>query len=194
MDDSVLRGMAKWPDVPAVFGWLSLDRRGYWRIKGKKVDHPRSIAFINRNYLADRQGRFYFQNGPQQVFVKLELAPYILFPSEDGAWFTHTGLEVDDPTYAWIDEDGNMGLMSDMGLGLIHDQAIMHASSLLCDASGQELSEAALGETLERFTNGKSDDAVRMRVDQTLVKVRSVPQAELESWGQFVRTPMPETN
>jgi hypothetical protein len=23
----------KWPEVPACYGWLSLDRRGYWRLK-----------------------------------------------------------------------------------------------------------------------------------------------------------------
>ena len=27
MDDAVLRSMAKWPNVPDVYGWLSLDRR-----------------------------------------------------------------------------------------------------------------------------------------------------------------------
>jgi len=33
MDEIVLRSMAKWPDVPAVYGWLALDRRGSFRIK-----------------------------------------------------------------------------------------------------------------------------------------------------------------
>ena len=33
MDPAVLRGMARWPDVPAVYGWLALDRRGNWRLK-----------------------------------------------------------------------------------------------------------------------------------------------------------------
>ena len=34
MDETVIRAMAKWPDVPAVWGWLSLDRRGVWKLKG----------------------------------------------------------------------------------------------------------------------------------------------------------------
>ena len=37
MDDIVKQAMAKWPDVPNVYGWLSLDRRGVWRIKGDAV-------------------------------------------------------------------------------------------------------------------------------------------------------------
>ena len=64
MDDSVLRGLAKWPDVPAVYGWLSLDRRGHWRIKGEHIGNPTVSAFIGRNYEYDSQGRWFFQNGP----------------------------------------------------------------------------------------------------------------------------------
>ncbi|HMN64893.1 MAG TPA: DUF2946 family protein, partial [Burkholderiaceae bacterium] len=30
MDEQVLHAMARWPDVPAVWGWLRLDRRGRW--------------------------------------------------------------------------------------------------------------------------------------------------------------------
>jgi len=28
VDDIVLQAMTKWPDVPNVYGWLRLDRRG----------------------------------------------------------------------------------------------------------------------------------------------------------------------
>ncbi|TMH99667.1 MAG: DUF2946 family protein, partial [Betaproteobacteria bacterium] len=28
MDELVARSLAKWPNVPAVYGWLALDRRG----------------------------------------------------------------------------------------------------------------------------------------------------------------------
>ncbi|MGB3277244.1 MAG: DUF2946 family protein, partial [Castellaniella sp.] len=30
MDDQVLAAMARWPNVPAVHGWLSLTARGQW--------------------------------------------------------------------------------------------------------------------------------------------------------------------
>ena len=55
---------------PAVYGWLSLDRRGNWLIKGER-DRERSALreFIARNYQADERGRWYFQNGPQRVYV-----------------------------------------------------------------------------------------------------------------------------
>ena len=57
MDEAVLRSMAKWPDVPDVFGWLSLDRRGNWRIKNEKIGNRALREFISRNYQADARGR-----------------------------------------------------------------------------------------------------------------------------------------
>jgi Protein of unknown function (DUF2946) len=77
MDDIVARAMAKWPNVPVVYGWLALDRRGQWSIRVKvregaedgaprfePVGNQNLIEFIGRNYGRDEQGRWYFQNGP----------------------------------------------------------------------------------------------------------------------------------
>jgi hypothetical protein len=84
MDDIVIRAMAKWPKVPVVYGWLSLDRRGRWSIKSGSPERPdaashgfepvtnqKLVEFIGRNYTHDAQGRWYFQNGPQRVYVAL---------------------------------------------------------------------------------------------------------------------------
>jgi len=77
MDEIVSRSMLKWPDVPAVYGWLSLDRRGNWMIKTvagrfERIANAAVREFIGRNYAADAEGRWYFQNGPQRVFVALD--------------------------------------------------------------------------------------------------------------------------
>ena len=79
-DDEVVRAMARWPNVPQCFGWLRLDRRGNWRIKDAVITHQRAIAFLSRHYRADDRGRWYVQNGPQQVFVTLDYTPWILRP------------------------------------------------------------------------------------------------------------------
>jgi hypothetical protein len=78
MDEIVARSLAKWPDVPAVYGWLALDRRGNWRIKGEKVGNPALRDFICRNYLADSRGQWFFQNGPQRVYVRLAYTPLVV--------------------------------------------------------------------------------------------------------------------
>ena len=64
--------MAKWPNVPAVFGWLSLSRRGDWLLKGEPVHNPGIRDFFGRNYACDDTGRWFVQNGPQRVYVLLD--------------------------------------------------------------------------------------------------------------------------
>src|SRR5688500_2636965 len=77
MDEIVARSLAKWPNVPAVYGWLALDRRGNWRIKGERIANAALREFISRNYEADPQGCSYFQNGPQRVYVSLAYTPLV---------------------------------------------------------------------------------------------------------------------
>jgi hypothetical protein len=56
MDEIVRRAIAKWPDVPSVFNWLALDRRGNWLVKGERISNPAVVDFIGRNYEHDRRG------------------------------------------------------------------------------------------------------------------------------------------
>src|SRR5437899_12509435 len=82
MDEIVLRSMLKWPDVPAVYGWLSLDRRGSWMIKTvagrfERIAHAAVREFIGRNYAAAPEGRWFFQNGPQRVFGARDYTPWV---------------------------------------------------------------------------------------------------------------------
>ena len=84
MDEIVARSLAKWPNVPAVYGWLSLDRRGNWLIKGERIGNAALREFIGRNYEADDRGRWYFQNGPQRVYVSLAYTPLVVHYEGDG--------------------------------------------------------------------------------------------------------------
>ncbi|SDA49881.1 MULTISPECIES: DUF2946 family protein [unclassified Janthinobacterium] len=87
MDDLVKQALAKWPNVPHCYGWLGLDARGHWRMRdqqaqqqqlpGDKIAHAALLNFINRNYGQDERGCWFFQNGPQRVYVNLEATPYI---------------------------------------------------------------------------------------------------------------------
>ena len=102
MDDIVRQAMVKWPNVPNAYGWLGLDARGNWYLrdaqaqalgafasgtpgaKGSMLRHEKLIDFIQRNYAADAEGQWYFQNGPQRVYVELELTPWVWRVQADG--------------------------------------------------------------------------------------------------------------
>ncbi|WP_144631333.1 DUF2946 family protein [Bordetella genomosp. 13] len=133
MDQAVKDAIARWPDVPAVCGWLSLDERGRWRLHpqgdaaaggpGEAITNTQILAFMDRNYAGDAQGRWYFQNGPQRVYVRLDAAPYILRLAESGAGLqTHTGLHVDTVDGWWLDHTGRLYAATERGPGMIEDR------------------------------------------------------------------------
>jgi hypothetical protein len=149
MDDIVKAALAKWPNVPHCHGWLALDARGDWYMrddrvqalgrfadaarvpaaKGSRIDHDKLLAFIQRNYASDNQGCWYFQNGPQRVYVELEAAPWIWRVDNDAParLTTHTQLEA-QPTRWWLDERDRLFVESNLGLGLVHTQD-MHVAA-----------------------------------------------------------------
>jgi hypothetical protein len=120
MDEQVLRSLIKWPNVPDCYGWLALDRRGQWRMRdeftqqnhlpGQVITHAALNEFISRNYASDDLGRFFFQNGPQRVYVTLDATPWIarISPSEQGLQFTTQCHGVLEPSAALSDESGNI--------------------------------------------------------------------------------------
>jgi len=144
MDESVVRSMAKWPDVPAVYGWLGLDRRGNWLIKGEKIGNRALREFIGRNYQSDAQGRWFFQNGPQRVFVALAYTPLVLH-FEGEALLDHCGRPF-QPELALLDEEGSVLMLGKPGIGLLDDRDLAGYAD-----RAQGLPRIACGEVPERF-------------------------------------------
>lgn len=152
MDDMVVRAMAKWPNVPAVFGWLRLDRRGRWWIRDELVSNPAVIAFIGRNYQSDTLGRYFFQNGPQQVFVELETTPWVYRLAEEVTEFphfvSHTGSSC-VPDMAGIDEHGTLYLAAVGQIGCVDERDLIHVIELMTDGHGRKADDLMLTSWLE---------------------------------------------
>ncbi len=137
MDELVKQAMAKWPNVPDCYGWLGLDARGDWYMrddavqslgdfpahKGAKLTHDKLKAFIARNYQSDKTGRWYFQNGPQRVFVELEITPWVWRLDADGRILSHTD-EVARAQRCWMDELGHLYMETRLGIGLVHSMDV----------------------------------------------------------------------
>ncbi len=133
MDDIVKQALAKWPNVPHCFGWLGLDARGQWFLrddatqragpfsaaKGTRLEHEKLLEFIGRNYDHDDAGQWFFQNGPQRVYVELEATPWIWRVDADFSVVGQTGMQA-EPSKCLVDEVGRVYLAAPAGLGLIH--------------------------------------------------------------------------
>jgi hypothetical protein len=196
MDESVQNALRKWPDVPAAYGWLALDRRGNWLLEGRLLRHARTIAFINRNYLADESGAWLFQNGPQKVYVSLAYTPWILHrradhaPGSRGALSTHTGTTLSELRSARVDEEGNLLLDSAQGVGLLDGRDLVGYSSAFCDPSGRPLSDADFTDALARLMAG---DPARLglRDGDRIVEVHPIRRADVPAHFGFIAEPVP---
>jgi hypothetical protein len=120
VDEIVARSLAKWPNVPAVYGWLSLDRRGNWLIKGERIGNAALREFIGRNYAADERGRWYFQNGPQRVYVVMAYTPLVVHYEGDQL-VDHCGRPF-VPAVALQDDEGSVLFAGGQTVSLLDDR------------------------------------------------------------------------
>jgi hypothetical protein len=144
MDEIVKAALKKWPSVPHCYGWLALDARGQWfmrderiqragpfpQVKGSVIRHDKLLEFIQRNYEHDASGCWFFQNGPQRVYVQLEVAPLVWrvgWPDGQLRVTAHTGIEVAVRS-AWLDQHGRLFLDSAAGFGIVHTQDVLDAA------------------------------------------------------------------
>lgn len=156
MDDIVKAAMAKWPRVPHCYGWLGLDARGNWymrddaaqaggsfasacaggdaKAKGSRLQHEKLVDFIARNYDCDEAGQWYFQNGPQRVFVELACTPLVWRVQADFSVQAHTG-QAATVLASYCDEQGRLYLQAARGIGLVHSMDMLQAA----DAIEQDL-------------------------------------------------------
>jgi hypothetical protein len=162
MDDQVLRSLMKWPNVPDCYGWLALDRRGHWRMRdeftqqnnlpGQVIQHSALNECIARNYACDVLGRYFFQNGPQRVFITLDATPWVvrIIPSDKDLHLTNQCHQIMEPGAALSDEKGNIYIIGTVNqtvydinnsdsqfskragevIALLHDHDLDHFSEL----------------------------------------------------------------
>ena len=187
MDEIVEQALRKWPNVPDCYGWLGLDARGQWHmrdaatqsrgpfptllhpaqhtVRGSCLRHDKLIAFIGRNYGVDARGCWFFQNGPQRVYIELEATPWVWRVRKlDHGEFTihsHTGLHT-HASDCWLDEVGRLYLTTPLGLGLVHSQDVLDAAEAV-EAGLWHPQETGLGELLARHGIVLSPTAHRHR-------------------------------
>lgn len=140
----------KWPNVPACYGWLSLDRRGSWRLKGELVRHPGLVAYLNTRYHSDAAGNWLVNNGPQAVYVRLDYVP-LVWRLANGQLFAHAGQISGKPDSVYIDEGGNILFTCSAGLGLLHDLDLADFARELCNAQGRLATEEELAAASQGF-------------------------------------------
>jgi hypothetical protein len=192
MDEAVLRSMAKWPNVPAVYGWLTLDRRGNWLLKGERIGNPAVTEFIGRNYERDPAGRWFFQNGAQRVYVAPEYTPIVYRVvsafGEPLTLETHNARRVATVSGTWMDENTEILVATEHGIGVVLDRDLESVVPACVDAEGTVIPEDDLERIMEALQGGKQAQLWVRYTDRT-VRVEPICSRDVPGRFDFVATP-----
>jgi hypothetical protein len=199
MDEIVKQALAKWPNVPHCYGWLALDARGAWRMRdeqaqalhlpGDKIAHSALLGFINRNYMSDDRGRWYFQNGPQRVYVTLEATPYIARTDPVQGFVLHTGEPlwiIDD---AWMTETGQLVLEGAGKLAMVDDRDLAQCIANL-RIGGKPVGDAQLLTWLTRQDDDNHQLTLHLASRQ--VPVQHLANNAIAARFGFIPIPQPD--
>lgn len=91
-------------------------------LRGDRIANPALLGFINRNYTCDGQGQWYFQNGPQRVYVNLEATPYIASTDPARGFVLHTGESLVDIDDIWLTDAGHLVLQNGEKIAQLDDR------------------------------------------------------------------------
>lgn len=188
MEEWVHRALKRWPNVPALYGWLKLDRRGRWLIQDELISRPQIIDVINANYAADERGCWYFQNGPQRGYVQLEYAPLVLRAADGEGLFAHTGQRVERPTAAYMDETGALLIATEHGPGALIDDELEWALARM-RVDGVAVTDADLAAALS--LPSAAGTKVTLELGAVKVPIRRLDASDVPGHLKFVRDPLP---
>jgi hypothetical protein len=193
MDNIVIQAMAKWPNVPHCYGWLALDARGVWRMRdeaaqgadapGDKLSNAALVGFINRNYSADERGCWYFQNGPQRVYVNLEAAPFIARTDPALGLVLHTGDAFGVPEQAWLEDSGALLVRAGARVAQLDNRDLAQLLQSI-EMDGQPVKDEALLAWL-----GGADGRLLLRWQDSAIEIERLMADEAPRRFGFVRRP-----
>lgn len=103
-------------------------------LPGQVIEHLALKEYISRNYARDNAGRYFFQNGPQRVFINLITTPWIarITPNEGTLKIvTQCQTEI-NPSSALSDEQGNIYIVGSIEQTICKDLAAQEFKTEIC--------------------------------------------------------------
>ncbi len=191
IEDWARRALQRWPNVPHLYGWLRLDRRGRWLIRGELITRPQIIETIAANYAFDARGCWYFQNGPQRGYMALDAAPLILSAPADGdALDTHLAKPAGKVSRVALDEGGGLWMVTQRGPGWLTDRDLDWALARISTIDGTNLDEA-MAQALAQPSG--SATRLQLTLDGAAIPIERLDERDVPAHFYFVTEPTAST-
>jgi hypothetical protein len=163
------------------------ERAQHFNLAGDKVIQTALLGFINRNYAVDELGRWYFQNGPQRVYVNLEATPFIARTDPAQGLLLQTGEAVGALERAWMTETGALIVEAGGKVAQIDDRDVGQLIAAI-EMGGATVSDDAL---LAWLDNGAGEGEMALHYQGKNVPIGRIAQADVARQFGFTRLPVP---
>ncbi len=152
---------------------------------GDKVTQAALLGFINRNYMADDHGCWYFQNGPQRVYLNLEATPYIARTDPQQGLLLHTGEAFGPLERSFLTEVGELIVQGGGKVAQLDDRDVAQLMNSL-ELDGKAAADDALMAWLEG-----APGTLALRCQGQRAPVERIARGEVAARFGFQRLPAP---
>jgi hypothetical protein len=194
MDELVKQSLTKWPNVPHCYGWLALDARGAFRMRdevaqaahqqGDIIRYESLLAFIYRNYDRDSRGAWYFQSGPQRVYVELESTPFIARTDPELGFVLHDRTPVHEVNQVFMTNTGQLIIQSHQKIAMLDPNDLAQCLSML-SINGHSVADDDLLNWLST-----PNQPLQIKLGQAFKNVEWVASNQLENRFRFIAHPI----
>jgi hypothetical protein len=186
-----LSAMLRWPNVPACYGWLSLDRRGRWRPARRERSPIAGLRALPRPPVraCDQERQPLRPERPAARLCRPRVHPLGAAPGATGELETHVGTPVEKIRGAAIDEEGNLLLETADGIALVCDRDLPALHGCLLLANGMPADDASVLAAMHSVDGEGSPLTLSWRGAR--VPVRSLRRADVARRHGFVASPQP---
>jgi hypothetical protein len=162
------------------------ERAQHFNEPGDKVTQAALLGFINRNYMADERGCWFFQNGPQRVYLNLEATPYIARTDPQQGLLLHTGEAFGPPERGFLTEAGELLVEAGAKVAQVDDRDVAQLMNYL-ELDGTPVGDEALMAWLEG-----APGTLALRFQGRLVTVERIARGDVAARFGFQRLPAPK--
>ena len=152
-------------------------------LPGDRVNNGALLAFINRNYAADERGCWYFQNGPQRVYVNLETTPYVARTDPTQGLVVQTGEALGPVSHVYMTAAGALIFEAAGKLAQADDRDVAQLIAAM------EMDGAAVGDEALMAWLETGHGAVSLRLTDARIDIERLMDDDLGRRFGFVASP-----
>jgi hypothetical protein len=151
--------------------------------QGDIIRHESLLDFIYRNYDCDSRGAWYFQNGPQRVYVELEATPFIVRTDPKLGFVLHDRTPIYEIDHVFMTNTGQLIIQNHQKVAMLDPSDLAQCLAMLY-VGNQTIADDDLLNWLS-----KPNQLLQMKLGQQFRSVEWIDSTQLQKRFGFIARP-----